>query len=78
MAADVSVTVGVDTHSEAHVGVALDQVGRQVGRRLGEVAVSNDEDGYRRLLRWARGFSGSWPALGWKGREATVRGSHDF
>jgi transposase len=52
MAADVSVTVGVDTHSEAHVGVALDQV----GRRLGEVAVSNDEDGYRRLLRWARGF----------------------
>ena len=52
MAADVSVTVGVDTHSEAHVGVALDQV----GRRLGEVAVSNDEDGHRRLLRWARGF----------------------
>ena len=25
MAADVSVTVGVDTHSEAHVGVALDR-----------------------------------------------------
>ena len=49
MAADVSVTVGVDTHSDAHVGVALDQV----GRRLGEVATPNDEDGYRRLLRWA-------------------------
>jgi len=44
MASDVSVTVGVDTHSDAHVGVALDQV----GRRLGEVAVSNDEDVERR------------------------------
>jgi transposase len=52
MASDVSVTVGVDTHSDAHVGVALDHV----GRRLGEVAVSNDENGYRRLLRWASGF----------------------
>jgi hypothetical protein len=36
MASDVSLTVGVDTHSDAHVGVALDHV----GRRLGEVAVS--------------------------------------
>ena len=44
MASDVSVTVGVDTHSDAHVGVALDQV----GRRLGEVTVSNDEDVKRR------------------------------
>jgi transposase len=52
MASGVSVTIGVDTHSDAHVGVALDHV----GRRLGEVAVSNDEDGYRRLLRWARGL----------------------
>ena len=52
MASGVSVTVGVDTHADAHVGVALDQV----GRRLGEVAVSNDEDGYRRLLRWASSF----------------------
>ena len=47
-----SVTVGVDTHSDAHVGVALDRF----GRRLGEVAVTNDESGYRSLLRWARGF----------------------
>jgi transposase len=52
MASGVSVTVGVDTHSDAHVGVALDHV----GRCLGEMAVSNDEAGYRRLLRWARGF----------------------
>ena len=47
-----SVTVGVDTHSDSHVGVALDRL----GRRLGEVAVPNDESGYRCLLRWARGF----------------------
>jgi hypothetical protein len=68
MASGVSVTVGVDTH----VGVALDQA----GRRLGEVAVSNDESGYRGLLRWGLAASGSWPALGLKGQEATVRGSH--
>ena len=47
-----SVTVGVDTHSDAHIGVALDQF----GRRLGEMAVANDESGYRTLLRWARGL----------------------
>jgi len=52
MESGVSVTVGVDTHADAHVGVALDEV----GRRLGEVAVPNDEAGYRRLLRWAHGF----------------------
>ncbi len=52
MEQSMSVTVGVDTHSDAHVGVALDRL----GRRLGEVAVPNDESGYRSLLRWARGF----------------------
>jgi transposase len=52
MEPDLSVTVGVDTHSDAHVGVALDQL----GRRLGEVVVSNDAAGYERLLGWARGL----------------------
>jgi transposase len=53
MDSDVLLTIGgVDTHADFHVSVVLDQV----GRRLGEVTVSNDEDGYRRLLRWARGF----------------------
>ena len=53
MDSDVLLTIGgVDTHADFHVSVVLDQV----GRRLGEVTISNDEDGYRRLLRWARGF----------------------
>ena len=55
MASGVSVTVGVDTHSDAHVGVALDQV----GRRLGEVGIPNDEDGSpKRLLRWVSSLLG--------------------
>ena len=45
----VSVTVGVDTHAEAHVGVALDHL----GRRLGEVVIQNEVTGYGRLLEWA-------------------------
>jgi transposase len=52
MESDVRVTVGVDTHADAHVGLAL----AQLGRRLGEEIVQNDESGYRRLLRWARGL----------------------
>jgi len=45
----VSVTVGVDTHADAHVGVALDHL----GRRLGEVVVPNEVTGYRSMLEWA-------------------------
>ena len=54
MESDVLVTVGVDTHADFHVGVALDQR----GGRLGELTLANDEGGYRRLLGWARGFGG--------------------
>lgn len=49
---DASVFLGVDTHSEAHVAVALDGA----GRRLGELAVTNDRAGYTRLWHWASGF----------------------
>jgi len=52
MESDVLVTIGVDTHADFHVGVALDQR----GGLLGELTLANDEGGYRRLLRWARGF----------------------
>ncbi len=45
----VSVTVGVDTHADAHVAVALDHL----GRRLGEAVVPNEVAGYGRLLEWA-------------------------
>jgi transposase len=49
MESSMSVTVGVDTHADAHVGVALDHL----GRRLGEAVVQNGAAGYSRLLRWA-------------------------
>ena len=42
----------MDTHSDAHVGVALDGV----GRRIGELAVANSEAGYAELLGWALGL----------------------
>jgi transposase len=42
---DAPVFVGVDTHSEVHVAVALDGA----GRRLGELALANDRAGYASL-----------------------------
>jgi len=46
------VILGVDTHLDLHVAVALDQL----GRRLGELTVLTTTRGYERLLRWAEGF----------------------
>lgn len=46
------VTVGVDTHLDTHVAVALDQVGRVVGQR----SFVADPAGYRSLLRWSSRF----------------------
>jgi transposase len=44
--------LGVDTHLDLHVAVALDQL----GRRLGELTVPTTTRGYERLLRWVEGF----------------------
>jgi transposase len=46
------VVLGVDTHLDAHVAVALDSL----GRRLGELAVPTTERGYEGLLTWAERF----------------------
>ncbi len=46
------VVLGVDTHLDLHVAVALDQL----GRRLGELTVPTTTRGYESLLRWAEGF----------------------
>ena len=46
------VILGVDTHLDLHVGVALDHL----GRRLGELSVPTTAKGYYDLLRWAEGF----------------------
>jgi transposase len=46
------VVLGVDTHLDLHVAVALDHL----GRRLGELTVPTTTRGYERLLRWVEGF----------------------
>src|SRR5439155_7155421 len=56
------VTVGVDTHRDVHVAVALDQL----GRRLGEIELTTTRAGYQRLLAWAEQF-GAVEAFGIEG-----------
>ena len=48
----VEVILGVDTHLDAHVAVAVDHL----GRHLGELSVPTTAKGYERLLCWAEGF----------------------
>ena len=44
--------LGVDTHSDAHVAVALDGT----GRHLGGLRIPNDQVGYVRLWEWVLGL----------------------
>ena len=46
--------LGVDTHLDFHVAVAVDHLGK---RSLGELSVPTNVEGYERLLRWAK----AWP-----------------
>jgi transposase len=48
----VEVILGVDTHLDFHVAVAVDHL----GRRLGEWSVPTTANGYEGLLCWAEGF----------------------
>jgi transposase len=50
--AATEVILGVDTHLDVHVAVALDHL----GRRLGELGVPTTAKGYESLVRWAEGF----------------------
>jgi transposase len=50
--AEALVTLGVDTHADVHVGVALDRL----GRRLGSKSVPTTHAGYAELVAWAEGF----------------------
>ena len=52
---EVETSLGVDTHLDFHVAVALDHL----GRRLGQSSVPATVKGYERLLRWAEGFGPS-------------------
>jgi transposase len=47
---EIEVIVGVDTHADVHVAVAIDQV----GRFLGEMSIPTTRRGFRRLYLWAR------------------------
>jgi transposase len=49
---NVEVVLGVDTHLDFHVGVALDEL----GRRLGALRVPTTTKGYKKLLSWAENF----------------------
>ena len=49
---EVAVILGVETHLDFHVAVAIDHL----GRRLGESSVPTNAKGYERLLCWAEGF----------------------
>src|SRR3712207_9176314 len=46
------VILGVDTHADAHVAVALDGL----GRRLGDKTLPSTEAGYATLVAWAEEF----------------------
>jgi transposase len=48
----VGVVLGVDTHLDFHVAVALDEL----GRRLGQSTTPTTTEGYESLLWWAEGF----------------------
>jgi transposase len=49
---EVAVVLGVDTHLDFHVAVAVDHL----GRRLGESSLPATAKGYEGLLCWAEGF----------------------
>jgi transposase len=49
---EVAVILGVDTHLDFHMAVAVDHL----GRRLGETSVPTTAKGYEGLLCWAEGF----------------------
>jgi transposase len=49
---EVAVILGVDTHVDFHLAVAVDHL----GRRLGESSVPTTVKGYEKLLRWAEDF----------------------
>ena len=51
-ATSAEVVLGVDTHLDLHVAVALDQL----GRRLGALTVPTTAMGYKSLVSWAEGF----------------------
>jgi transposase len=67
------IVVGVDTHKDVHVAVALDRI----GGRLGEISVATDRAGYAALEKWALGF-GSVQTFGIEGTSSYGAGLTGF
>ena len=64
------VTLGVDTHAETHVAVALDHAGRLLGTRT----IPTTPAGYAALLAWASTLgSVDRVGVGWRGRDRQRR-----
>jgi transposase len=60
---DHGVTIGIDTHGDAHVAAAFTS---DLGRPLEHLTIATTPAGYRRLLEWVRGL-GSDPRFGVEG-----------
>ena len=60
---DHGVTIGIDTHGDAHVAAAFTS---DLGRPLGHLTIATTPAGYRKLLEWARGL-GKHPRFGVEG-----------
>ena len=56
------IVIGVDTHKNTHVAVALNEI----GGRLSQLSVSANTDGYQHLEAWATGL-GAVTAFGVEG-----------
>ena len=63
------VPVGVDSHLDVHVGVALDQF----GCRLGILSVPTTKAGYEELVSWAEALA-NWSGWEWRVLVATGPG----
>ncbi len=48
------IAVGVDTHKEQHLAVAVDEL----GQLLGEIVITTDMAGYRAFAEWLEGLEG--------------------
>ena len=67
----IQVVVGIDTHQDQHVAVAVDQL----GIRLNEYSTPATTWGYGELERWARAWDRSAHSVS-KGPVPTARESH--
>jgi len=69
----VKIIIGVDTHKDIHVAVAINGI----GAHLGTLTIPVSPKGYQNLETWARAF-GSIHAFGIEGPDHMARVSRAF